>query len=236
MRNIFLDTETTGLKVQQGHRIVEVAAIACVDRTIQHKSAFHCYFNPGRGIMDEGAVKIHGITEDFLSGQPAFADKVDDLVSFLSGARVHIHNAEFDTAFLNWELKLANRPPLEEIAGAIVDTLAMARRQFPSGGNSIDGLCKRFGIDASHRQKHGALLDATLLAEIYLAMTRGQTSFADLDLDRNQDMYGVPPKEFDAGKYGIKVVRADPEEVKAHDIWISELRESSGVDLWKSDA
>jgi DNA polymerase-3 subunit epsilon len=177
MRQIFLDTETTGLEVLQGHRIIELACVEMVNRRLTRRN-FHRYLNPEREI-DPGAQQIHGISLDFLADKPRFADVVDEFLDYLGDAELVIHNATFDVGFLNAELARVDRPPIDKVGNAkrsILDTWRMAREQFPGKKNSLDALCERFTIDNSARTLHGALLDAELLADVYLALTRGQDS------------------------------------------------------------
>jgi DNA polymerase-3 subunit epsilon len=173
MRQIVLDTETTGLEPGSGHRVIEIGCIELVERRPTGR-VFHHYLNPERAI-DQGALEVHGITEEFLRDKPRFADIAAELVAFVSGAELVIHNAAFDLAFLDHELGRlqAGHPPVAECA-SVLDTLALARERFPGQKNSLDALCKRLGVDASRRELHGALLDASLLADVYLALTAGQ--------------------------------------------------------------
>lgn len=172
MRQIILDTETTGLEPRQGHRVIEIAAVELVNRRLtgQH---FHRYLNPERDI-DEGAMQVHGITREFLEDKPRFVDVVDDFLAFIQDAELVIHNASFDVAFLNAELGLIGRGLLEQFCEGVVDTLAIARGLHPGQRNNLDALCKRYEVDNSSRTLHGALVDCELLAQVYLGMTRGQ--------------------------------------------------------------
>lgn len=233
MKHVYLDTETTGLKVEEGHRIIEVGAVAYVDRKMLPGDAgqFQCYFNPERKV-DREAVLVHGVDDDALVGKPRFAEKADRLIGFISGSRLLMHNARFDAEFLDMELRRAGKPPLADLVEEIVDTLVLARRRFPSGGNSLDGLCRRFGIDASRRTKHGAMLDATLLAEIHLAMTRGQISIGEFEPGEGQSGPPVRRAKRDLGRYAPRLVRAGEAELREHHAWLAELRDSSGADLW----
>jgi DNA polymerase III subunit epsilon len=176
-RKVVLDTETTGLEVERGHRVIEVGCVEIVDRRPSGRT-FQRYLNPDRAI-DAGAVQVHGITDDFLRDKPRFADVAEDFLAFIDGAELLIHNAAFDVAFLDAELKLANSGygQVRDHAG-VIDTLALAREKYPGQRNTLDALCKRLGIDNSHRDVHGALLDAHLLAEVWLAMTAGQAALA----------------------------------------------------------
>ncbi|CAK0781936.1 DNA polymerase III subunit epsilon [Gammaproteobacteria bacterium] len=175
MRQIVLDTETTGLEPSAGHRIIEIGGIELVDRRLTHRR-WHHYLNPERKI-DAGAAAVHGITNELLVDKPRFGDIVEDLIDFLRDAELLIHNAPFDLGFLNHELRLTGGTwgRIEDLC-QVTDTLVMARRLHPGQKNSLDALCKRYGVDNSHRDLHGALLDAEILAEVYLAMTGGQVS------------------------------------------------------------
>ena len=176
MRQIVLDTETTGLDPAQGHRVIEIGCIEIENRRLTGRH-FHCYLNPDREI-DEGAVQVHGITSSFLADKPRFRKVAADFLQFVSEAELIIHNAPFDIGFLNCELKLAGGQygRLEDYC-SVVDTLTMARKKHPGQRNSLDALCKRYEVDNSQRDLHGALLDAEILADVYLLMTGGQTSF-----------------------------------------------------------
>ena len=226
MNIVFLDTETTGLNVEDGHRIVDVAAVRCVDRKVE--GHFQCYLNPERE-MDSGAARVHGLTDEFLADKPTFAEKADELIEFIRDKPVYMHNAQFDEGFLDMELRKIGRPPLGELAEKIVDTLALARRNFPGGGNSLDRLCERFGIDTSERDFHGALLDAKLLAEVYLAMTRGQISLGNRDVtDVREDGVALVEVSRSLDTYAVRVISADGEEARAHDEWMRALAAARG--------
>jgi DNA polymerase-3 subunit epsilon len=179
-RQVVLDTETTGLEPERGHRIIEIGAIELIDRKLTGRR-FHRYLNPQRDI-DEGALAVHGITIDFLADKPIFADVADEFLHFVTGAELIIHNSAFDVAFLDHELALLAPPPrqVHEIC-AVIDTLTMARHRHPGQKNSLDALCRRYGVDNSQRDLHGALLDAEILADVYLMMTGGQTALFSLD-------------------------------------------------------
>jgi DNA polymerase-3 subunit epsilon len=228
MRQIIIDTETTGLDPQLGHRIIEVAAVEVVDRrpTGRH---LHFYLNPEREI-DAGATDVHGMTWEMLRGRARFADVVEEFVEFARGAQWIIHNAPFDVAFLDEEFKRVDISGAQAVAGEIVDTLALARERFPGKKNNLDSLCERFGVANSHRTLHGALLDAQLLAEVYLAMTRGQESLT-IEI--------APPTWTNDGTYAIGtlapvlVLVPSAEELAAHHAYLQELeRESRGACLW----
>ena len=174
MRQIVLDTETTGLDPRHGHRIIEIAGIEMVDRRLTGRH-LHKYINPEREI-DEGAAAVHGITLEFLADKPKFADIADEFLEFISGAELIIHNAPFDLGFLNAELARLDRVPVETLCSSVTDTLKMAKELHPGKRNSLDALCERYEIDNSQRTLHCALLDTELLSEVFLAMTRGQNS------------------------------------------------------------
>jgi DNA polymerase-3 subunit epsilon len=171
VRQIVLDTETTGLGYRQGHRIVEIGCLELQDRRLTGRG-LHRYIDPERDI-DEGAQAVHGLSREFLADQPRFAEIAHDLIAFITGAELLIHNAPFDLGFLDMEFARLNLPATREICPAITDTLQLARARHPGQGNSLDALCERYGVDSGHRVLHGALLDAELLAKVYLAMTRG---------------------------------------------------------------
>ena len=176
MRQVVLDTETTGLEPNDGHRVIEIGCVEVVNRRLTGNS-LHLYLNPQREI-DEGALAVHGISTEFLEDKPTFDKVVDEFMAFVDGAELVIHNAPFDVGFLNAELARLKRKPFDTYCHSVLDTLAMARELHPGRRNSLDVLCERYGISNAHRTLHGALLDAELLADVYLAMTRGQDSQA----------------------------------------------------------
>jgi DNA polymerase-3 subunit epsilon len=238
MRQVVIDTETTGLSTLQGHRIIEVACIEVVNRRLTGRE-FHRFLNPERSI-DEGAERIHGISLAELKHQPRFADIVEDLLGFLAGAELVIHNAEFDVGFLEHELGLMRHPrPRLDMHCRILDTLSLARRLHPGQRNSLDALCKRYEIDASKRDVHGALIDAGLLARVYLAMTGGQVTLV-LDSEQSgENMLNVGPGRETAGLRpdigvpgpSLPVIAASPAESAAHENMLVKLRKS-GACLW----
>ena len=232
MRQIILDTETTGLAWEKGNRIVEIGCLELVARrpTGRH---FHRYFNPGRE-MEPGAQEVTGLTLDFLQDKPAFATAVDELLEFIAGAELIIHNASFDVGFLDYELSLAGAHYGRITDHAtVLDTLAMARERWPGQRNSLDALCKRLGVDNAHRKLHGALLDAELLADVYLGMTSGQ---GDLGLAAAED--AVAAVRVDAGPASAhrRVLRADPAERAAHEARMAKIGAKSGKHLWPAEA
>ncbi|MFY9328579.1 MAG: DNA polymerase III subunit epsilon [Georgfuchsia sp.] len=225
-RKIFLDTETTGLEYQLGDRIIEVACVEMLGRR-QTGRHFHRYVNPQRDI-EAGAQAVHGLTREFLADKPLFATIADELCEFIDGAELIIHNAPFDIGFLNHEFALLKREPVETLSAGVVDTLRMARDLRPGKKNSLDALCSEFAIDNSSRQLHGALLDAELLAEVYLAMTRGQDSLMmELELPSGGAFAGM------ADRPPVQVLRASAEELADHARVLQEIaEESKGNCLW----
>ena len=233
MRQVVLDTETTGLEPEQGHRIIEIGGVELVNRRLTERR-LHYYLQPDREI-DDGALEVHGITREFLQDKPRFAEVHADILSFVSGAEVIIHNAPFDVAFLDSELARAGDPdPKLESHCRILDSLALARQLHPGQRNGLDALCKRYGIDNSARQLHGALLDAEILADVYLAMTGGQAVLAlggaGGEAAAAASLRGEP-RERRAGT--IPVVRASREELEAHARQLACIDEQSGGQcLW----
>lgn len=227
MRQIFLDTETTGLYPAQGHRIIEVAAVEVVNRRVT-KNHFHVYINPDREI-DAGAQEVHGISLEFLQDKPRFADIARDLIAFIADAELIAHNAPFDVGFLNYEFGLIGERTVEEIAAQITDTLKIAKEMRPGQRNNLDALCKHFSIDNSKRTLHGALLDAELLADVYMAMTRGQESLV-MALDKPDTQAAV---EIHTSNAPLIVKRATAEELAAHEEYLAGLAKS-GSCVWNS--
>jgi len=211
-RQIVLDTETTGLNAKLGDRVIEIGCIELLSRRVTDRR-FHTYLDPQREI-EEGAAKVHGLTREFLSDKPRFAEVAKDFLDYVHGAELIIHNAAFDVEFLDAELELAGLGRLAEHAAGVIDTLALARELHPGRRNSLDALCERYGVDNAHRTMHGALLDARLLAEVYLSMTRGQESLA-MDLDDDPAPVAGGPPRFDTSK--LVVVRATAEEAAMHE-------------------
>lgn len=230
MRQIILDTETTGLEPSLGHRIIEVAAVEMLNRRLTDNH-FHRYTNPEREI-DAGAQQVHGISLEFLADKPRFADIAQDFLAFIDGAELIIHNAPFDVGFLNHELAMLGLNKLETYCAGVVDTLKMAREMHPGQKNNLDALCKRYGVDNSNRTLHGALLDAELLADVYLALTRGQDSLMiELDTPANRlDEVAVR-----ANAAPLVVLRATEEELAAHEALLADVeKESKGTCLWRN--
>lgn len=226
MRQVFLDTETTGLYPAQGHRIIEIAAVEAINRRVTDNH-FHVYLNPDREI-DAAAQEVHGITLEFLQDKPRFADVVSEFLDFVADAELVIHNAPFDVGFLNSELGKIDRENLEKTAGNIIDTLKMAKDMRPGQRNNLDALCRHYGIDNSKRTLHGALLDAELLAEVYMAMTRGQDS---LMMDMLEDAIAQHEEGETSHPISLKVLSASAEELGAHDEYVKAL--NKGNNLWQ---
>ena len=228
MRQIFLDTETTGLEHAQGHRVIEIAAVEVINRR-STKNHFHVYLNPDRDI-DAGAQQVHGITLEFLQDKPRFADVAAELLDFIAGGELVIHNAPFDVGFLNNELGMLGMGTVQQNCASIVDTLRMAKDMRPGQRNNLDALCRHFGIDNSSRTLHGALLDAELLADVYLAMTRGQESLM-MDIEPPLPAAGDTPQAINAT--ALPVIAASAEELAAHRSYLAGLDKAAGGScLW----
>jgi len=237
MRQIVLDTETTGLEPKQGHRIIEIGCVELVDRRLTGNN-FHQYLQPDREI-DEGAVEVHGITTEFLADKPRFEDVVDDFISYVDGAELIIHNAPFDVGFLNAELERIGKEegPLESIC-TITDTLVMARKKHPGQRNSLDALCRRYEIDNSQRQLHGALLDSEILADVYLIMTGGQgaLSFGSQSSEGDEQNSAAVIRRIATPREPLAIVRATGEERQAHERRLDALDKASGHScVWRRD-
>jgi DNA polymerase-3 subunit epsilon len=230
MRRVILDTETTGLEPEKGHRIIEIGALELVDRRLTGKR-FHSYFNPERDIED-GAMEVHGLTLEFLQDKPRFSDVVDELLAFIEGAELVIHNAPFDLGFLDYELSLAGRRA-DALAGRaqVLDTLELARELHPGQRNNLDALCKRYEVDNSSRTLHGALLDAEILADVYLAMTGGQVDLG-LAMEPVGEMVHAPLEGRPASQLPLKVIRASEKELDLHRQRLREIEEAGGKCLW----
>jgi DNA polymerase-3 subunit epsilon len=233
MRQVFLDTETTGLYASQGDRIIEIGCVELVNRKLTGNN-LHFYVNPGRDSHEE-ALKVHGITTEFLQDKPPFAHIAGDLLAYLKDAEVIIHNAAFDVGFLDVELALAQHDALRTHVLGIVDTLVMAKAMFPGKRNSLDALCDRLGVDNSGRALHGALLDAELLADVYINLTRGQDALLmDVGDASNAALKRV---KADLSKLELPVILANDTELKAHDDVLRQIDKSSGgKTLWHKAA
>ena len=229
MRQIILDTETTGLEPELGHRIIEIAGVELVNRRFTGHN-FHRYCNPGRE-SDAGALEIHGLTSEFLSDKPKFKDVAAELLDFITGVELVIHNAAFDVAFLNRELDLVDLKRVTDYCPSVVDTLRMAKDLHPGKRNNLNALCERYQVDNSGRKLHGALLDAQLLAEVYLAMTRGQES---LVMEVEATAAATVAAAAAHGKLDLVVVRATQEELAEHARLLGEIdKASKGATLWR---
>ena len=234
MRQIFLDTETTGLSAEGGDRIIEIGCVEMLNRRMTGNNLHH-YLNPGRPSHPD-ALKVHGLTDEFLADKSVFADVAQELLSYLQGAEIIIHNASFDLSFLNAELKRLGLGPVKEWVSKVTDSLLMAREMFPGKSNSLDALCRRLEVDNSQRDLHGALLDAGLLAEVYVRMTRGQgslvideTTAAGADLVHARD-------SIDLSGYALPLLAVTADEVAAHDVMLYELdKASAGKTLWRRE-
>jgi len=231
IRQVVLDTETTGINPKEGHRIIEIGCVELLNRRLTH-NRFHVYLNPEREI-DAGAIEVHGITNEFLKDKPRFADVVDDFMRFTQGAELIIHNAPFDVGFLNNELSLlTNDTRSVESNSSVFDTLTYARKKHPGARNSLDALCKRYGIDNSHRDLHGALLDAEILADVYLLMTGGQASLLD-DGDHASAGSEQPIVRLSADRPPLQVIACSAEEEEAHQQRLAKIAKVSGNCLWQ---
>ena len=229
MRQIVLDTETTGLEPRQGHRIVEVAAIELINRKVSERS-FHRYLNPEREI-DAGAAEVHGLTLERLQNEPKFAEIAPALLEFINGAELIIHNAPFDVGFLNKELELAGLPALKNYCPNVTDTLKLAKELHPGKKNNLNALCDRYQIDNSHRTLHGALLDTELLGEVYLAMTRGQDSLLGEGSDEHEEQESTPSG--DMPRLAVRVLSASEDELAQHTQQLADIEKASkGACLW----
>ena len=230
MRQIFLDTETTGLSPESGDRIIEIGCVEMVGRRLSGRN-LHFYVNPERR-SHEDAVKIHGLTDDFLADKPLFASVADELLEYLAGAEIIIHNAGFDVGFLNEELRRLGRPKFATLVDKITDSLSMAREMFPGKANSLDALCKRLEVDNSNRSLHGELLDAGLLAEVYIRMTRGQNSLVIDAGETSAAQLALEAVDFSA--LALPVIEASEAEAAAHAAMLLDLdKASGGKTVWR---
>lgn len=237
MRQIVLDTETTGLSPEDGHRVIEIGCVELLNRKLTG-SRFHVYINPERPI-DQGAVDVHGLDNKFLADKPLFAQVAGDFLAYVQGTELIIHNAPFDVGFINAELRRLGTAPssIGDYCG-VLDTLALAKKKHPGQRNSLDALCKRYGVNNSHRELHGALLDAEILAEVYLAMTGGQSDLLLEPERREESPRASKPTSNNPGtrknRPGLAVVRCAGEELEAHEARLAALDKSSGGRcLWR---
>ena len=231
MRQIILDTETTGLEVSDGNRIIEIGCVELLNRQLTGNN-LHLYINPERD-SEEGALRVHGLTTEFLRDKPKFAQIVEDFLAYVQDAEVIIHNAAFDTRFLDHELQLLGREPFRAHVTGVIDSLALAKEQFPGKRNSLDALCDRFGIDNSSRTLHGALLDAELLADVYISLTRGQESLM-METGQGDEGTGSGMVQIDLSGIQLPVLRANAHELEAHAAMLQVIDKASGEKtIWK---
>lgn len=240
MRQIVLDTETTGIGPKEGHRIIEIGCVEMIGRKFTGNN-FHVYLNPEREV-DEEAARVHGYTWDMLKDKPKFAQVADDFLSYVKGSELLIHNAPFDVGFLDAELDKLNKALGEQRYGCIADycsvfdTLAFARRRHPGQRNSLDALCKRYEVDNTGRTLHGALLDSEILADVYLNMTGGQTALLlggeSNELDSESSSSLTQMRRLDAQRPALKVLQPTEQELAAHEAKLQALQQASGQCLW----
>ncbi|WP_413665182.1 DNA polymerase III subunit epsilon [Microbulbifer sp. CNSA002] len=241
MRQVVLDTETTGLDPKSGHRIIEIGCVELVNRKLTGRH-YHQYINPQRQVED-GAIEVHGITNEFLADKPVFAQIADEFMTFCEGAELVIHNAPFDVGFIDTELRLLGNPRWRNVNAhcGVLDTLTMAREKHPGQKNNLDALCKRYFVDNSQRDLHGALLDAEILADVYLMMTGGQTDLVLAQGDSSEgeegkkaenDVAGEAIRRLSADRAPLLVARATPQEAEAHQSMLGLLEKSAGKHFW----
>ena len=237
MRQIFFDTETTGLNPESGDRVVDIGLVEMVNRQLTGRH-LHFYLNPERD-MPEEAFRVHGLSSEFLADKPKFAQIVDEFLAFIEGAELVAHNAAFDVGFINAELKRCGRPPLHECVDNVLDTLLMARDMFPGKANSLDALCRRLEVDNSNRGLHGAVKDAELLAEVYIRLTRGQDSLVIDDSASSSPGQGgeLVVAAIDFSAFELPVIVPTPEELALHDKVLIDLdKASGGKRIWQVPA
>jgi DNA polymerase III subunit epsilon len=234
MRQIFLDTETTGLSAANGDRIIEIGCVELVNRKLSGNN-LHFYLNPERD-SHEDAMKVHGISNEFLRDKPKFAQVAQDILDYLSDAEIIIHNAAFDLSFLDKELELIGQPSIKTFVASVVDTLVMAKEMWPGKRNSLDALCDRLGVDNSGRTLHGALLDAELLADVYINMTRGQDALM-IDLGGSGDTAQTAAQDIDLSTFDLPVIAANAQELAEHEDMMAQLdKASGGKTVWRAAA
>jgi DNA polymerase-3 subunit epsilon len=230
-RLVVLDTETTGLSAENGDRIIEVGCVELLNRKLTGHN-FHRYINPERD-SHEDALRVHGISNEFLRDKPKFAAIADEFLAYVAGAELIIHNAAFDVGFLNKELERLGYPPIRDVVAGVTDTLAMAKEMFPGKRNSLDSLCDRLGVDNSGRTLHGALLDAELLADVYIYMTRGQDALIMEVTEENKSAARV--ERLDLRTFDLPVLRASEQELAAHVEVLAQLdKASGGKTIWRT--
>ncbi|MCZ8528489.1 DNA polymerase III subunit epsilon [Alteromonas sp. PRIM-21] len=232
MRQIVLDTETTGIDPKEGHRIIEIGCVEVVNRRLTGNH-FHVYINPGRHIEQE-AIEVHGITNEFLADKPTFSQVAQEFVSFIKGAQLVIHNAPFDVGFMDHEfgMEASTKGVITNQICDVLDTLTLARQMHPGQKNNLDALCKRYGIDNSHRTLHGALLDAEILADVYLLMTGGQTKLK-LASSSGNDADSTAIRRVKRGANKLKVIKATADEITQHEARLDIVEKAGGKCLWR---
>ncbi|SET25988.1 DNA polymerase III subunit epsilon [Marinobacter segnicrescens] len=231
MRQIVLDTETTGIDPNEGHRIIEIGCVELMERQLTGRH-YHVYINPDREVEEE-AISVHGITNEFLEDKPRFREIAREFLDFIDGAELVIHNAAFDVGFIDAEF--ARIKPVRKVADhcSVLDSLAVARRKHPGQKNSLDALCKRYGVDNSNRELHGALLDAEILADVFLLLTGGQTALS-LDAGSDGDQGGQVIRRLSADRPALSVLRASNEEVEAHETFLDTVEKAGGEAVWRN--
>jgi DNA polymerase-3 subunit epsilon len=233
MRQIFLDTETTGLSAENGDRVIEIGCVELLHRKLTGNN-LHLYLNPERD-SHEDALRVHGITNEFLKDKPKFGEVVDQFLEYIEGAEIIIHNAPFDVGFLNKELELQGRKPFTTYVSGITDTLVMAKEMFPGKRNSLDSLCDRLEVDNSGRTLHGALLDAELLADVYINMTRGQDALV-MEVEGTGEQ-AQSTEQVDLSRFQLPVISASEQELTQHEDLLTQLDKSSGgKTVWRNTA
>jgi DNA polymerase-3 subunit epsilon len=233
MRQIFLDTETTGLSAENGDRVIEIGCVELLHRKLTGNN-LHLYLNPERE-SHEDALRVHGITNEFLKDKPKFGEVVDQFLEYIEGAEIIIHNAPFDVGFLNKELELQGRKPFTTYVSDITDTLVMAKEMFPGKRNSLDSLCDRLEVDNSGRTLHGALLDAELLADVYINMTRGQDALV-MEVEGTGEQ-AQSTEQVDLSRFQLPVISASEQELTQHEDLLTQLDKSSGgKTVWRKTA
>lgn len=234
MRQVILDTETTGIDPKQGHRIIEIGCVEMIGRKLT-KRHFHVYINPDREVEEE-AFRVHGISNEFLADKPRFHEVAQEFFDFIKGAELIIHNAPFDIGFMDHEFaRIGGYPKTAEICG-VFDSLVYARKKHPGQKNNLDILCRRYGIDNSHRELHGALLDAEILADVYLLMTGGQTSLGlanSSDSGSKEEGEVGEIRRIAAGRPALKIIRANESELKVHEERLDLIDKKSGQSVWR---
>ncbi len=232
MRQIVLDTETTGIDPKEGHRIIEIGCVEVVNRRLTGNH-FHVYINPGRHIEQE-AIEVHGITNEFLADKPTFSQVAQEFVNFIKGAQLVIHNAPFDVGFMDHEfgMEASTKGVITNQICDVLDTLTLARQMHPGQKNNLDALCKRYGIDNSHRTLHGALLDAEILADVYLLMTGGQTKLK-LASSSGSDADSTAIRRIQRSANKLKVIKASADEITQHEARLDIVEKAGGKCLWR---